>query len=407
MIYDVDEVNILMKIIQRDEYLNQLINVKDIPDIKVITGVRRAGKSKLMDMYHEYLGKNNKNNVIHIKLNLKEFSKLKNSDELYNYVLANYDNSKNNYLLIDEIQMCDGFENVINNLHEEEKCDIYLTGSNAFLLSSDLATLFGGRVFEIKVFPFSFAEYIKYYGMEDIDKTFDDYFEKGGMSGSYLYRNELDALKYVEGIVKTTIVKDIIDKYKIDNEDLLKLIYEFLMDNVGNQTSIRNVANKLTSSTYKANDKTCGAYINYLCKSFLFYPFQRYNVKGNSYLESDKKYYLSDLSFRRAILGNRYTDTGHLYENLVAIELLRRGYEVYIGKLYQKEIDFVAMKNGKRIYIQVCDNIENESTLLREANPLLSINDSYQKIIIARTKHEPLDYKGISIVDIARWVLRE
>lgn len=395
-----------MKLIERNEYLNQLLDVKDIPDIKVITGVRRAGKSKLMDMFHQQI-ENENNNIIHIKLNLKEFSDLKNPDKLYDYVSRKYISSKNNYLLIDEIQMCNDFENTINSLHEEEKYDIYLTGSNAFLLSSDLATLFRGRVFEIKVFPFSFKEYVKYYDTNDIDKSFDDYFKNGGMSGSYLYRNSQDALKYIEGIVKTTIVRDIVDKYKIENEDLLKLIYEFLMDNVGNQTSIRNVSNKITSSSYKTNDKTCGSYIDYLCKSFLFYPIQRYNVKGNTYLESDKKYYLSDLSFRRAILGNRFSDTGHLYENLVAIELLRRGYEIYVGKIYQKEIDFVAMKNGKRIYIQVSDDISKEETLLREVNPLSSINDNYPKMIIARTKNDVYDYHGIEIVDIARWILGE
>ncbi|MDD6302602.1 MAG: ATP-binding protein [Bacillales bacterium] len=395
-----------MKIIERLEYLNQLINVKDIPDIKVITGVRKSGKSKLMYMFHTYLNDKN-NNVIHIKLNLKEFSELKNSDELYKYVSKKYNANMNNYLLIDEIQMCSDFENVINSFYEEEKYDIYLTGSNAFLLSSDLATLFGGRVFEVKVYPFSFKEYVIYYGMNDIDDSFDKYFKEGGMSGSYLYRNESDALKYVESIVKTTIVRDIVEKYKIKNEDLLKLIYEFLMDNVGNQTSIRNIANKLSSSTYKTNDKTCGAYIDYLCKSFLFYPIQRYDVKGNKYLESDKKYYLSDLSFRRAILGNRFSDRGHLYENIVAIELLRRGYEVYVGKLYQKEIDFVAIKNGKRTYIQVSDDITRDETFEREINPLLSINDSYPKMIIVRTKNEESDYKGIQVKDIARWLLED
>ena len=392
-----------MKIIKRNTYLNKLISVKDVPDIKVITGVRRAGKSKLMDLYNDYLN-NEGNNIIHIKLNLKKFEKLLNADNLYNYISNSYVDNKNNYLLIDEIQMCEGFERIINSLYEEEKYDIYLTGSNAFLLSSDLATLFGGRVFEIKVFPFSFKEYLEYYPSNDIDRSFDKYFKTGGMSGSYLYRNESDSLTYIESIVKTTIIRDIVDKYHIENEDLLKMIYEFLMDNIGNQTSIRNIANKLTSSTYKTNDKTCGAYIDYLCKSFLFYPIQRYNIKGNKYLESDKKYYLSDLSFRRAILGNRYMDRGHLYENIVAIELLRREYEVYVGKLYDKEVDFVAIKNGRKTYLQVCDDLSNPETFKREVSPLKAINDSYPKLVIARTKAETYDYEGIEIIDIAKWL---
>lgn len=395
-----------MKLINRNDYLNKLISVKDVPDIKVITGVRRAGKSKLMDAYESYLSQYD-NNVIHIKLNLKQFDKLKNSNELYNYISNNYNKTKNNYLLIDEVQMCDGFEEVINSLHEEEKYDIYLTGSNAFLLSSDLATLFGGRVFEIKVFPFSFKEYITYFGNRDLDRSFDEYFKAGGMSGSYLYKTSEDVLKYVEGIVKTTIIRDIVDKYKIENQDLLKMIYEFLMDTIGSETSIRNVANRLTSNSYKTNDKTCGKYIDYLCKSFLFYPIQRYDIKGGKYLESNKKYYLSDISFRRAILGNRFTDTGHLYENLVVIELLRRGYEVYVGNLYEKEIDFVVLKNGQRKYIQVCDDISNPDTLKRKVSPLNSIKDAYPKMIICRTKQDEYDLNGIRIIDIARWLNEE
>ena len=393
-----------MKIIKRETYLKQLIDVKDIPDIKVITGIRRVGKSKLMDMYRDYLAKETSNNIVHINLNLIEFSYLTESNNLYQYIASKYNKNKSNYLLIDEIQMCIGFEKIITSLYEEQKFDIYITGSNAFLLSSDLATLFRGRVFEIKVFPFSFREFMNYYDLKDVDASFDLYFKNGGMAGSYLYRNETDSIKYIEEIVKTTIIRDIVEKYKIENEDLLKMIYEFLMDNIGSQTSIRNIANKLTSCSYVANDKTCGTYIEYLCRSFLFYSFQRFDIKGNKYLESDKKYYLSDLSFRRAILGNRYTDIGHLYENLVGIELLRRGYEVYVGKMYQKEIDFVALKYGQKIYIQVSYDITNEDTFNREVMPLLSIKDAYPKVIIARTKSEIYDYEGIKIIDIAKWL---
>lgn len=392
-----------MKLIKRESYLQQLFSVKDIPDIKVITGVRRSGKSKLMDAFHNSIS-SEENNIIHIKLNLKQNEVLANADNLYDYVCKNYKAEKNNYLLIDEIQMCNGFEKVINSLYEEERFDIYLTGSNAFLLSSDLATLFGGRVFEIKVFPFSFKEFMLYFPSDDLDKSFDEYMKKGGMAGSYLYRTEEDSFKYIESIVKATIIRDIDSKYKIENENLLQMIYEFLMDNIGSETSIRNIANKLTSSSYKTNDKTCGLYLEYLCNSFMFYPVKRYDVKGNKYLESNKKYYLADVSFRRAILGNRFADTGHLYENVVAIELLRRGYEVYVGKLYEKEIDFVAIKNGTKQFIQVSDDISSEKTFEREVSPLLSIKEAYPKMIIARTKTDVSDYKGIKIIDIARWL---
>ena len=394
-----------MKLIERKFYLQQLIDVMDTPDIKVITGVRRSGKSKLMDAFISYVQQQSEeNNIIRIKLNLKEFESLKNGDALYDYINAHFISEKNNFLFIDEVQLCLGFETVINSLYEEERFNIFLTGSNAFLLSSDLATLFGGRVFEISLYPFSFTEYLLYYPQDDIDVAFDKYVSTGGMAGSYLYNNPTDAKKYLAGIVRTTITKDIVTKFKIENEDLLNMIVDFLMDNIGSKTSIRNVANTLTSNTYRTNDKTCGAYMDYLCRSFLFYPFKRYDVKGKRYLESDKKYYLADLSFRYAIIGTKNADYGHLYENLVAIELLRRGYEVYVGQLGEKEIDFVAVKDGMKTYIQVSDDISRESTLKREVAPLLNIKDAYPKMIIARTKHPESQVEGIKIVDIARWL---
>lgn len=393
-----------MKLIERDYYLKKLNDVKDVPDIKVITGVRRSGKSKLMDAFIDSFKDMENINIVRIKLNLKKYEKLLNPDELYSYIESNYIENKNNYLFIDEIQLCKGFERIINSIYEEELYDIYLTGSNAFLLSSDLATLFGGRVFEVHLFPFSFKEYLVYYPSTDLDVSFDNYVKKGGMSGSYLYKSEEDARNYVNSIYKTTIVRDIVQKYKIENESLLLMIGDYLMDNIGNKTSIRNISNKLTTSTIKTNDKTVGSYLDYLCKSYMFYPIQRYDIKGKKYLESEKKYYLSDLSFRFSEIGTKYMDYGFLYENLVALELMRREYEVYVGKLYNKEIDFVVIKNGYKEYIQVCDDITNANTFERETSPLLSIKDAYPKKLIARTKREKSYYEGIEIIDIARWL---
>ena len=394
-----------MKIINRPNYLDNLINVKDIPDIKIITGVRRSGKSKLLDAFYDYLMKDGqKKNLIRIKLNLKKFEALLNPDALYNYIDKSYVDGVPNYLIIDEIQLCIGFERTINSLHEEERFDIYLSGSNAFMLSSDLATLFGGRYFELKMFPFSLEEFDIYYNFDDPRTSFDDYVSKGGMAGSYLYRNQQDAYTYIDGIYKKTISKDIVKRFKIENEPLLIMVADFLMDNIGNKTSIRNIANSLTSKSYKTNDKTVGSYVDYLCKSFLFYPFTRYDIKGTRFLESDKKYYLADLSFRFANIGTKNMDYGRLYENLVAIELLRRGYEVYVGVLYDKEIDFVAIKNGFKYYIQVADDISKEETFKREVGPLLSIKDAYPKILVARTKHPESQYEGIRIVDIGDWL---
>lgn len=394
-----------MKLIKRPFYLEKLLDVKDVPDIKIITGVRRSGKSKLLDAFYDYLiDDNEKKNIIRIKLNLKRNEPLLNPNKLYDYIDNAYVDNIPNYLIIDEIQQCIGFERVINSLYEEERFDIYISGSNAFMLSSDIATLFGGRYFDLKMYPFSFKEFNIYYDNGNPIDSFDDYVTKGGMSGSYLYKNQKDVYDYINGIYKKTISKDIVKRFKIENEQLLIMIADFLMDNVGNKTSIRNIANSLTSNSYKTNDKTVGAYVDYLCKSFLFYPFTRYDIKGTKFLGSDKKYYLSDLSFRFANLGTKNMDYGRLYENLVAIELLRRGYEVYVGVLYEKEIDFVAMKDGYKYYIQVSDDVSREDTFKREVEPLLKIKDAYPKILIARTKHPESQFEGIRIVDIGEWL---
>ncbi len=343
-----------MKLIQRNSYLDRLKSLVDTPDIKAITGIRRCGKS--------------------------------------------------NYLLIDEVQLCNGFESVINSLHDEEKFDIYITGSNAFMLSSDLATLFGGRVYELMVFPFSFNEYCIYYQPNNIDDAFDKYVEEGGMAGSHLYPTKNDALKYVKEVYDTAIRKDIVTKYKIENENLLMRITDYLMDSVGSRTSIRNLARQLTSKTCATNDKTVGSYLDYLCKSFMFYPMKRYDIRGKKYLESDKKYYLADLSFGYAEIGTKNTDYGHLYENIVAIELMRRDYEVYVGCLYDKEVDFVAMKHGEKMYIQVSDDIRREEAFQREVKSLLAIKDAYPKMLLARSGHAESQYEGIRIIDLARWL---
>ena len=394
-----------MRLIKRPYYLEKLIELKDIPDIKIITGVRRSGKSKLLDAFYDYLvSEPSGKNIIRIKLNLKKHEKLLNPDELYKYVDELYVDGVTNYLIIDEIQQCVGFERIINSFYEEERFDIYLSGSNAFMLSSDLATLFGGRYFDLKMYPFSFREFNIYYDNKNPISSFDDYVIKGGMSGSYLYRAQREAYEYINGIYKKTISKDIVKRFKVENEQLLVMVADFLMDNIGNKTSIRNIANSLTSNSYKTNDKTVGSYVDYLCKSFLFYPFTRYDIKGTKFLESDKKYYLADLSFRFANIGTKNMDYGRLYENLVAIELLRRGYEVYVGVLYEKEIDFVAMKDGYKYYIQVSDDISREDTFKREVEPLLKIKDAYPKILIARTKHPESQYEGIRIVDIGEWL---
>ena len=396
-----------MKIIERD-YLKDLISIIGTPDIKVITGVRRSGKSKLLEQFKEYIEKNIENyNIIYINFSLLEFEQLNEYHKLNDYIESKYIQDKNNFVLIDEVQMCNGFERTINSLHASEKYDIYVTGSNAFLLSSDLATLFTGRTFEIEIFPFSFEEYLKYYQYKDIDLAFDKFVLDGGMAGSYLYENEEKRYNYILDVYKTLIVRDINEKYNIKNNELLDNLTNFMMDNISNITSVRNITNSLNKFDNTLNHKTIGSYIQYLCNAFLFYKVKRYDIQGKRYLESLDKYYLVDQTFKYAKLGIKNMNYGRSYENIVAIELLRRGYDIYVGELYNTEIDFVAMKRNEKIYIQVSDNIEDEKTFNREVNSLLKIKDAYPKILIAKTKHNNYLYEGIQIYDIARWLMEK
>ena len=393
-----------MKLIQRDYYLKKMIDVIATPDIKVITGVRRCGKSKLLDAFIDYLSNTDDNNIIHINLSLSENEYLLEYHALEQYIESRYLPSKNNFVLIDEVQICNGFEKAINSLHTKEKYSLYITGSNAFLLSSDIATLFTGRTFEIKVYPFSFVEY-KTYRNENMNyPSFDSYIKDGGMSGSYLYKNQEDRLEYLKGIYDTLIIRDIVTKYKIKNTILLNRTTDFLMSNISNITSNRNIAEELSKSGETINHKTVGKYLQYLCNAFLFYPIPRYDIVGKKYLTSSYKYYLVDPSFRYAEIGTKNADTGRILENIVAIELLRRGYEVYVGMLYKTEIDFVAIKRGEKTYIQVSDDITNEKTFNREVSSLLKIKDAYPKILIARTRSETYQHEGIKIIDIADWL---
>ena len=343
-----------MKLIKREKYLNELIGVIGTPDIKVITGIRRSGKSKLLEAFKKYIEENIKDyNIIHINYSLSKFDKLKECHKLYEYIESNYRENMNNFVLIDEVQMCDGFETAINWIHAEEKYDIYITGSNAFLLSSDLATLFTGRTFPIEVYAFSFSEFMKYYGYDDADKVFDEYVIQGGMAGSYVYTEQADKYKYIEDVYNTLIVRDIKKKYNIRNEKVLNNLSNFLMDNVSNITSTLNITKELNNKEDNITDKTINKYIGYLCNAFAFYKIGRYDIKGKKYLTSLDKYYMADHSFRYAMLGITNMNYGRTYENIVAIELMRRGYDVYVGTLYNKEIDFVAQKHNEKIYIQV------------------------------------------------------
>ena len=397
-----------MRLIERIFYLNKLKDVMGTPDIKVITGVRRSGKSKLLESFLSYVQENDSNaNIIHINFNLNSYESLAEYHALNHYIESAYIAGKNNFVFIDEVQMCEGFEKAINSLHASEKYDIYITGSNAFLLSSDLATLFTGRTFEIEVYPFSFGEFMQYYELTDQYAAFTRFIQEGGMSGSYLYKTPEAKYDYISDVFNTLIVRDIQKKYKIRNMPLMERLCDFLIDNISNLTSTRSVAAAFTSEQVKTNDRTISAYIKYLCNAFAFYKVRRYDIQGKRYLASNDKYYLSDHSFKYAKLGTKNADYGRMIENIVAIELLRRGYELYAGVLYKKEIDFVAIKRNEKLYIQVASSVDDPDTFQREVDPLLKIKDAYPKMILARTRQEVYQYEGVQIVDVADWLLKD
>ena len=390
----------------RRKYLDDIIRTIGTEDIKVITGVRRSGKSFLLDDFKKYVIENIKEaNIISFDLSSLKYEELREYHALNDYVEKHYVNNKRNFLFIDEVQMCKGFELALNSLHASRKYDIYITGSNAFLAGSDLATLFVGRTYTIEVYPFSFAEFMRYFDYQDRYEAFDKYVREGGMSGSYEYQTLEDKYGYLRETYDTLIVRDIEEKHGVKNVAVMDRLSDFLMDNASKPTSTRNITNTLISNKIEASNKTIAEYVKYLCEAYAFYKVRRYDIKGKRYLTSTDKYYLSDHAFRYAKLGTKVANFGDTYENIVAIELMRSGYEVYVGAMRDSEIDFVAIKDGEKLYIQVSYLIIERETMEREVAPLINIPGGYQKLLIAGTRQSEMQYEGIRIVDIADWLL--
>ena len=394
-----------MKLIQRKELLDKLCSLRGTPDIKVVTGIRRCGKSELLRSFLGLIAEEDSTvNIVYIDLTDLDNEPLKEYHALASFIESRQDPQKANILCVDEVQLCEGFELAINSIHTKGGWDIYLTGSNAFMLSSDLATLFTGRHVEVPVFPFSFKEYREYFGAGNVNEQFDDYVFAGGMSGSYLYDDERARMDYVRSVYDTIINRDLIQKHAISNVTAFNALSEFMMDNIGNLENANSISKALKEDGRPSSHVTVGNHMGYLCDAFLFYKVKRYDIRGKRYLDTNDKYYLVDQGFRWGVLGTRNMDYGRVYESIVAIELLRRGWSIYVGKLYQKEIDFVAMRPSEKMYIQVCDDISGEKTLEREIDPLLRIRDAYPKMLLANTRHEEYDVQGVRVVDIARWL---
>ena len=384
-----------MKEVHRN-YLDQLTSV--------------SGKSFLLREFERFL-KNAYPDAVITSIDFSSIysEKYREYHALHEFIESRYQKGKRNFVLIDEVQMCPNFELALNSLHAMGKYDLYVTGSNAFLDHNKLATLFVGRTFPIEIFPFSFKEFMAYFNYTtDRDqqyKAFTEYLSIGGFAGSYAYDTEEERRRYVADIFNTLIIHDIEQKYDFKNPAVMERLCDFMADNISNITSVRKITNSLNSEHLESNDKTVGTYLEYLCNAYAFYRIHRYDIKGRHYLTTNAKYYLADHAFKYARLGTKDKDYGSILENIVAIELLRRGYEIYVGTLRNGEIDFVAKNFNEQIYIQVSYDLDDSKTLERELAPFRNLKDGYPRYLISRTYQPEYNREGVHIVDIADWLL--
>ena len=398
-----------LETIVRKEYLERLRNLKHKKLIKIVTGIRRCGKSTVLEMFRDELLKSGvrKNQIIFLNFEDYDNKHLLNPDELYSYIKQRL-SSDMNYIFLDEIQRVENFPEIVDSLYIKKNVDIYMTGSNSSLLSSEIATLISGRYVEIKMLPLSFKEFVLATKQENnLSQAYRQYIQ----TSSFPYvldllqtPNEINS--YLEGIYNTILVKDIIDRKKISDTQVLKSVTQFLFDNIGLELSSKKIADTLISNGRKSDSKTIEKYITSLEESFIIYKASRYNIKGKEYLKSLEKYYVSDIGLRNFMLGKKAMDAGHILENIVYLELLRRGYKVYVGKIDDMEIDFVAQNEQGNTYIQVSASVRDENTLARELKPLKAVKDNYPKIILTLDDDPDGDYDGIIRKNALDWIYR-
>lgn len=396
-------------IISRDEYLNKLIAFKDKQIIKVVTGVRRCGKSTLLGIYRDWLREHGVRSERIISVNFEDidFEELTDYKKLYAYLKERLSDDEMTYIFLDEVQNIDNFPKVVDSLYIKKNVDIYITGSNAYMLSGEIATLISGRYVQIEMLPLSFKEYMESTGsMSDRGVKFAEYLE----NSSFPYTLELkghpaEIRDYLEGIYNSIVVKDIISRMKINDTLTLKSILKFIFDNIGSPLSTKKIADSLTSYGRKTDVKTVERYIEALTESYIIYRAKRYNIKGKQYLKTLDKYYVVDIGLRYMLLGSAKADAGHILENVIYLELKRRGYDVYVGKLGDLEVDFVAQNSAGTTYFQSALTVRDEKTLARELKPLMSIDDHYPKILLTLDDDLEAQYNGIRRINARDWLL--
>ena len=395
--------------IERTEYLNRLIAFREKQLIKVITGVRRCGKSTLLEIYQDYLRKEgvSEEQIIAIDLEDFDFYELRDPAKLHAYIKERLADSQMTYVFLDEVQQCEEFPRVLDSLYLRKNVDLYVTGSNAKMLSSDIATLLSGRHVEISMLPLSFREYVDSTGSrEDLSRKYRAYIE----NSSFPYALDLtgqpkEIRDYLEGIYNTIVIKDISIRHRFPDTMMLESITRFVFDNIGNQLSTKKIADTMTSSGRKIDVKTVEKYIQALMDSFIVYRAKRYNVKGKQYLKTQDRYYVVDVGMRSMLLGSRAMDVGHILENVIYLELLRRGYDVYVGKVDTLEVDFVAMEQKRIVYFQVAETVRTRETLRRELAPLQKITDHYPKFILTLDDDPEADHDGIRRINALDWLM--
>lgn len=400
-----------METIVRKHYLDKLSVLKDMNFIKVATGVRRCGKSTLMSQFQELLRHENPNvSIIAINMDMPEFRLLadKNWKEIYDYIIKNLNPKEINYVFIDEVQNVPEFEKLLEGLYVNPKIDLYVTGSNAFLLSSELATLLTGRAFEINVLPFSFSEYLEFTEKNtNPDRAFAEYIQTGGFPEAVRLSAEGNffVTEYLQTVFRNIFENDISFRHTIYGEESYQEVVNFLIDSIGSPVSAGNIAKVLTANKKKIDNKTVSKYINSLVESYLFYKVNRFDIKGKQHLATQEKYYLVDLGFRTSLLGKELvSDAGHLLENVVYLELIRRNNQVWIGKVNQFEVDFIVRNNdGYTQYIQVSQSVQDKATLERELKPLNMISDHFEKLLITMD-YDTGTYNGIRKVNAIDWL---
>lgn len=396
----------MKNIIKRNQYLDKLIAFRDTDLIKIITGIRRCGKSTLMEIYQKYLLEHGIQESQILKINFEDFAyrKLLNPENLHQYIVEHLHPVKT-YVFLDEIQNVDDWPAVINSLNLKPNIDLYITGSNAHMLSSELATYISGRYIEIKMLPLSFNEFCSVYESKNLQQLYRAYLERSSFPGALVLQNNNDINIYLDGIYNSVVVKDIMTRKNINDAMMLESVVRFVFDNIGSELSSKKIADTMTSNGRKVDVRTIEKYIGALIESFIIYEAKRYNIKGRQLLKTNSKYYAVDIALRSMLLGSSTVDIGHVLENIVYLELLRRGYKVYVGKIDDLEVDFIAVNDSEKIYYQVAATVRDENTLKRELASLDKIKDHYPKVLLTLDEDPDSNYKGIKKINVLNWLM--